>query len=152
MRTNKPVMLSLLPIPACIALLSVLCTTPASAAPALSSETTKANELSPSTSGSVQPDNSKTNKGDDSSHALTADQAGEQPTDRDIMQKIRKAVVDDKSLSSYAHNIKIISQGGKVTLKGPVKSDVEKLNIETKAIGVAGTGNVVNELSVTNCH
>ena len=62
------------------------------------------------------------------------------------MQKIRKAVVDDKSLSTYGHNVKIISQHGKVTLKGPVHTDEESKNIEAKAVEVAGTGNVTNML------
>ena len=42
----------------------------------------------------------------------------------------------DKSLSSYAHNVKIISQNGTVTLKGPVKSDGEKQSVIAKAVGV----------------
>ena len=64
------------------------------------------------------------------------------------MQKIRKAVVADKSLSTYGHNVKIISQQGKVTLKGPVHTDEEKKNIEAKAVEVAGAGNVTNMLEV----
>ena len=64
------------------------------------------------------------------------------------MQKIRKAVMDDKSLSSYAHNVKIISQNGKVTLKGPVRSADEKQSIEQKATDVAGVGNVTNEITI----
>ena len=42
------------------------------------------------------------------------------------MRKIRRSVAGDKSLSTYGHNVKIISQHGKVTLKGPVNSDDEK--------------------------
>ena len=55
------------------------------------------------------------------------------PADRAITQKIRKAIVDDSSLSTYAHNIKIITQDGKVTLRGPVRSEDEKSNVEAKA-------------------
>jgi hyperosmotically inducible periplasmic protein len=69
-------------------------------------------------------------------------------TDRDTMQKIRKAVMADKTLSTYAHNVKIISQGGKVTLKGPVRSEDEKSSIEQKATDVAGAGNVTNGITV----
>ena len=69
-------------------------------------------------------------------------------TDRDVMQKIRKAVIADKSLSSYAHNIKIISENGQVTLKGPVRSATEKKIIEAKAVDVVGADNVINHLSV----
>jgi osmotically-inducible protein OsmY len=64
------------------------------------------------------------------------------------MQKIRKAVMDEKSLSTYAHNVKIISQDGKVTLKGPVRSAEEKETIAQKAVEVAGAGNVTNDLTV----
>jgi hyperosmotically inducible protein len=69
-------------------------------------------------------------------------------SDRDIMQKIRKSIVDDKTLSTYAHNVKIVAQGGKVTLKGPVRSAEEKQTIEQKATEVAGAGNVTNELTI----
>lgn len=95
-----------------------------------------------------QPDNSKVNKRDRAASEKTADQAKETTSDREIMQKIRKAVVDDKSLSTYGHNVKIISEHGKVTLKGPVHTDAERKNIEAKAIEVAGAGNVTNQLSV----
>jgi hyperosmotically inducible periplasmic protein len=91
-----------------------------------------------------QPDNTKTNKDE---HP-TADQAKNNASDREIMQNIRKAIVSDKSLSTYAHNVKVISKGGKVTLKGPVHSEEEKRAIESKAVEVAGAGNVTNELTV----
>jgi hyperosmotically inducible protein len=90
------------------------------------------------------PDNTKTNKGEQP----TADQAKNNASDRDIMQNIRKAIVGDSSLSTYAHNIKVISKNGKVTLKGPVRSEEEKKTIESKAVEVAGSGNVTNELTV----
>jgi hyperosmotically inducible protein len=64
------------------------------------------------------------------------------------MRKIRRAVVADKSLSTYAHNVKIISESGKVTLKGPVHTEDEKKAIEAKATEVAGAGNVTNEITV----
>jgi osmotically-inducible protein OsmY len=64
------------------------------------------------------------------------------------MQKIRKAVMDDKSLSTSAHNVKIISQNGKVTLKGPVNSEDEKRVIEKAASEIAGAGNVDNKITV----
>jgi osmotically-inducible protein OsmY len=93
-------------------------------------------------------DNTKVNQRDRNSAQPTADQAKNNANDREIMQKIRKAVMDDKSLSSYAHNVKIISQDGKVTLKGPVRSAEEKQNIEQKATDVAGVGNVTNEITI----
>jgi osmotically-inducible protein OsmY len=94
--------------------------------------------------GAQQPDNTKANKGE---HP-TADQAKNNASDRDSMQKIRQAIASDKSLSTYAHNVKVISKNGKVTLKGPVRSEEEKRSIEAKAEEVAGKGNVVNDLTV----
>jgi hyperosmotically inducible periplasmic protein len=78
----------------------------------------------------------------------TADQQKMNPTDRALAQKIRKSIHDDKNLSTYAHNIKIIAQDGKVTLRGPVRSEDEKNDLQAKAIAVAGDGNVVNQLEI----
>jgi len=93
-------------------------------------------------------DNTKVNERDRAKGAATADQAKNTPSDREIMQKIRQAVMDDKTLSTYAHNVKIISQHGKVTLKGPVRSQEEKQTIEQKATEIAGAGNVTDELTI----
>jgi hyperosmotically inducible protein len=90
-------------------------------------------------------DNTRQNK---DQSAPTADQQKMNPTDRAITQKIRKAIHDDSNLSTYAHNIKVITQDGKVTLRGPVRSEDEKANLETKAISVAGQDNVTDQLQV----
>jgi hyperosmotically inducible protein len=94
------------------------------------------------------PDNSKTNKRDRDKVSPTADQQKTNPTDRELTRKIRVALHQDKSLSTYAHNIKIVTQDGRVTLRGPVRSDEEKASIEAKAAEIAGPGNVTNELEV----
>jgi osmotically-inducible protein OsmY len=78
----------------------------------------------------------------------TADQAGQQLSDRQIMQKIRSSVVGDKSLSMYAHNVKIISSNGKVVLKGPVRSDDEKTKIDAAATAVVGAQNVTDQMTI----
>jgi len=91
------------------------------------------------------PDNTKQNKDQTSP---TADQQKMNPADRAITQKIRKAIHEDTTLSTYAHNVKIITQDGKVTLRGPVRSEEEKSNIEAKAVTVAGQGNVTNQLEI----
>ena len=96
----------------------------------------------------VAPDNTKVNQRDRVEGAVTADQAKNNKPDREIMRDIRKSVVDDKSLSTYAHNVKIVSEHGKVTLKGPVRSEDESRTINSKAEQVAGAGNVVNQLSI----
>jgi osmotically-inducible protein OsmY len=93
------------------------------------------------------PDNTKKNKDQTSP---TADQQKMNPADRAITQKIRKAVHDDTSLSTYAHNIKIIAQDGKVTLRGPVRSEDEKRNLQAKAVAVAGKENVTNQLEIAS--
>jgi len=95
-----------------------------------------------------QPDNTKTNQRDRSATATTAGKAGNSAMDRELMQKIRKSLIADKSLSTYAHNVKVVAQSGKVTLKGPVRSEEEKRTVEAKAAEVAGAGNVVNDLSI----
>ena len=64
------------------------------------------------------------------------------------MQRIRKSLMADKDLSTYAHNIKVITQNGQVTLRGPVRSEDEKHAVEQKAAGVAGEGKVTSELTV----
>jgi hyperosmotically inducible protein len=94
------------------------------------------------------PDNSKTNKRDRDKNSPTADRQKMNATDRDLAKRVRAALVDDKSLSTYAHNVKIMAQDGKVTLKGPVRSEEEKSAIEAKATEIAGAGNVINQLEV----
>jgi osmotically-inducible protein OsmY len=94
------------------------------------------------------PDNSKTNQQDREKGGVTADQQAESQADRDLAKKIRKSITDDKNLSTYAHNIKVIARGGTVMLKGPVRSDDEKSVIEAKAIEIAGAANVKSELTV----
>jgi hyperosmotically inducible protein len=92
------------------------------------------------------PDNTKTNKDQASPNA---DQQKMNASDSAITQRIRKAIHEDASLSTNAHNIKIITQDGKVTLRGPVRSEEEKSNLEAKAVSVAGKENVTNQLEVT---
>ncbi len=101
-----------------------------------------------SASALQQADNTKMNKGDADKDATTADQQKMNPSDRAITRKIRAEIMKDKSLSSYAHNVKIISQDGKVTLKGSVRTREEKAAVEQKAASIAGEGNVTNEIEV----
>jgi osmotically-inducible protein OsmY len=93
-------------------------------------------------------DNTKMNQRDRNSNEPTADQQKNNRSDREITRQIRQSIMKDKSLSTYAHNVKIISQNGMVTLKGPVRSEEEKKSIEAKANQVAGDGKVTSELDV----
>jgi hyperosmotically inducible periplasmic protein len=97
----------------------------------------------------TKPDNTKVNQRDRDSAQVTADQQKNNAADQDLTKKIRQSIMSDKSLSSYAHNIKIISQNGTVTMKGPVKSDNEKTTVMEKAVAVAGSADkVTDEISV----
>ena len=102
-----------------------------------------------STDPNPQPDNTAVNKRDQNPGEATADQQKMNAADRALTAKIRKAVIADKSLSTYAHNVKIISQNGTVTLKGPVHSDDEVKSIIAMATEGAGSPDkVVNQMSV----
>lgn len=97
---------------------------------------------------SSQADNTAVNQRDRNKAEPTADQQKENSSDRETARKIRQSIVKDKSLSTDAHNIKIIAQGGTVTLKGPVKSEQEKQTVEEKAAAVAGKDKVTSEIQV----
>ena len=101
-----------------------------------------------STQQAPAADNTKVNERDRNQNEPTADQQKDNRSDRDITQQIRQSIMKDKSLSTYAHNVKIITQHGQVTLKGPVRSDEEKRAVEGKATEVAGESKVTNELNV----
>jgi len=96
------------------------------------------------------PDNTAVNKRDRAASQPTADQQQNNRSDVAITRDIRHAIVSDKQLSTYAHNVKIVTQHGQVTLKGPVRSDDEKRAVEAKAAEIAGAGHVKSEVSVTN--
>jgi|SRR5579862_2671340 len=100
-------------------------------------------------SSQVQPDNTKVNKRDQNPGEVTADQQKANAGDRALAAKIRSSVIADKSLSTYAHNVKIITQAGVVTIKGPVRSEAEVKSIMDKASAAAGGADkVVNQMSV----
>lgn len=94
------------------------------------------------------PDNTAVNKQDRNTAAPNADNAKNSSSDTEVMAHIRREVVKDKSLSTYAHNVKIVSRHGKVTLRGPVRSEQEKTTIEQYAKKYAGDDNVTDELTV----
>jgi len=93
-------------------------------------------------------DNTKVNERDRSQKEPTADQQKDNRSDRDITQQIRQSIMKDNSLSSYAHNVKVVTQGGRVTLEGPVRSADEKRAVEAKATEVAGESKVTSELNI----
>jgi len=79
---------------------------------------------------------------------MTAGQQSNAKSDVALTRKIRRAVVKDHSLSTLAHNVKIVSANGSVTLRGPVKTEEEKTAIASKAQAIAGADKVDNQLEV----
>ena len=96
----------------------------------------------------VAPDNSAVNARDQHAGAITAGQQSNATNDVELTRQIRRAVVADHSLSMMAHNVKIVSDNGNVTLRGPVKTEGEKTAIASKAEAIAGTAKVNNQLEV----
>ena len=93
-----------------------------------------------------QADNTARNA--DNPAAQTPFDQAENEADLQISANIRKAIVADESLSINAHNVKIITSGGTVTLRGPVETQQEKDVIEGKAKQVAGVTKVDSFLEV----
>ncbi|HEX2929106.1 MAG TPA: BON domain-containing protein [Candidatus Binatia bacterium] len=98
----------------------------------------------------VEPDNSGRNVRDRDDQNKTPGDQSESEADRAITQSIRQAVTADDSLSTNAKNVKIITSDGTVTLRGPVKSEKEKADIEAKAKQVAGVKKVDNQLEIAS--
>ena len=124
---------------ASLILLSLLCL-PAACS---SGEDTAIKDTGPATDADNTAKNADVNTATETPTAQS-----ESGPDIEISAAIRKAVVDDKALSVNAHNVKIMTSGGVVTLRGPVKSDAEKQSIEAKAKQVAGVTSVNNLLEV----
>lgn len=82
------------------------------------------------------------------SSELTAQDQGTSDRDIKLTAEIRKAVVGNDDLSTDAHNIKIISRDGQVTLKGPMKSTTEKKRLEQIAVTLAGPGKVLSQIEI----
>ncbi len=104
--------------------------------------------LAESYSAGTSADNTKMNRGDQNNRAVTADHAKQNAPDRELMSQIRKAIVQDGNLSTYAHNVKIIARHGVVTLKGPVKTMDEKQAVLSKAVAIAGVDHVNDRMTI----
>jgi hyperosmotically inducible protein len=95
-----------------------------------------------------EPDNTGVNERDRDDQTLTAGDQSNSDSDLEITRRIRETVVEDDSLSFTAKNVKIITVDGRVTLRGPVRSEAERATIEKKAVAVAGAGQVENQLEI----
>jgi hyperosmotically inducible protein len=98
----------------------------------------------------VEADNSGRNVRDRNDQTKTPGDQSENEADRTITQNIRQVITADDSLSTNAKNVKIITNDGTVTLRGPVKSEKEKVEIEAKAKQVAGVKRVDNQLEIAS--
>jgi hyperosmotically inducible protein len=104
----------------------------------------------PKTTAAVEADNTGRNVRDRNDATKTAEDQSENEADRTITQNIRKTINSDESLSTNAKNVKIITNDGIVTLRGPVKSEKEKMDIEAKAKQVSGVKRVDNQLEIAS--
>lgn len=99
------------------------------------------------TSATPDRDNTAVNQRDREATTKTPIDQNENQADIDVTANIRKRVVDTK-MSVNAQNVKIITQDGTVTLRGPVNSEDEKKQVEDIAQDVAGADKVVSQLEV----
>jgi hyperosmotically inducible periplasmic protein len=93
-------------------------------------------------------DDTGRNNRDSDGATLTADRQSNSKADVEITRQIRRAIVKDDSLSTDAHNVKIITSGGVVTLRGPVASSEEKMAVAKKVEKINGVRRVDNQLEI----
>jgi len=96
------------------------------------------------------PDNTAANKADQDTKATTPMDQSNDKEAIEVTASIRRAVLNDKSLSTAAHNVKIVTNGNIVTLRGPVASAAEKERVASLAAKSASGKTVHNELSISD--
>jgi lipid-binding SYLF domain-containing protein len=112
------------------------------------SETASVSAQDRSSQTASDADNTVNNKPDHAGSGTTADQQKSGNSDLQLTASIRQSIVADTSLSTYAHNVKIVVEDGEATLKGPVRTQEEKSTVAAKAAAIVGQDNVVDEMSV----
>ena len=101
-------------------------------------------------SSTTQADNTKRNEKVTKNAEVTAQDQSNEQTDLNLVAKVRRAIMDDASLSVNAQNVKIVAANGQVVLKGPVKNDSERTRLSQIANEIVGANNVKNELEVSH--
>ena len=96
----------------------------------------------------MEPDNTAKNVRDSDHSTLTPLDQGNSQADIDTTAQIRKEIIAGKDMSVNAKNVKIITNMGHVTLRGPVDSAEEKRIIGDIAGKIANSKNVDNQLEV----
>lgn len=115
---------------------------------AIAQSTDERERVAQERTGSTPNDNTKSNKVNPSDSQMTADAQKNDSSDLTLTQQIRKNIMADKNLSTYAHNVKVVAVGGTVTLNGVVRSAEEKTKLSAIAVQVAGKDHVVDELKI----
>ena len=118
-----------------------LCATPVLAA-------TAASNPRPAAAPARDADNTGINKRDSSDATTLPTDQSNAKSDLEVAAAVRKAIVGDKSLSTLAHNVKVVTQNGEVTLRGPVVSAEEKSRVALLATNTSGVTRVKNELDI----
>ncbi len=95
-----------------------------------------------------QADNTERNKRDRSGNTMTAEKQGNGKADVDLVARLRKAIIDDKALSTNAHNVKIVVNDGRIWLRGPVASEAEKTRVEALVKESSGGKTATSSLEV----
>ena len=96
----------------------------------------------------TKPDNTAINERDRSRETQTSGDQSNSSEDLKVTQAIRQALMKDSELSTTAKNIKIITNNGQVTLRGPVKNAQEKTKIDQLARSAAGSAKIDDQLDV----
>ena len=131
----------------CMLQLTLALTCASAAATESAAQSTKV-APTPQGQASGRADNTNVNERDRGNATKTPQNQSNRPQDRELLAAVRRAVVDDKSLSTLAHNVKIVVEDGTATLRGPVRSAEEKSRIESLAKNVKGITATVNQLDV----
>jgi len=103
-----------------------------------------------SSPATAAPDNTARNSVDRDRKTVTPEDQSNKKSDVDVTAQIRRAITSDKSLSTSARNVKIVTQGNTVALRGPVASAAEKSRIEALAKEHASGKQVRSELSIAD--
>jgi hyperosmotically inducible protein len=102
----------------------------------------------PPGASSDRADNTAMNERDRSGETPTSFDQPNNKADIDLAANVRKAIVGEKSLSTKAHNVKLIASAGVVTLRGPVDSADEKATVDKVVASVRGVSRVDNQLDI----
>ena len=129
---------------------ATLCATLVAFAVTLSAASMASPQTTPTSASSTghAADNTAVNARDRSGDTPTSSSQSNDASDVKLAAAVRRSLTKDSSLSTLAHNVKVMVSGGAVTLRGPVKSDDEKSRVESIARGVSGVSQVTNELEV----